>query len=172
MRNKKNLKGFTLVELIVVMAIIGVLAAVLVPSMLSFMKDSKISAANQNARTFNTAVTAWLTKEVASNDNASDFASVTLTTGAAVDRGSANAVNLTGALDVHHGQTHLTAAAFRTRLDDSFYGWANAVVSANGSSVQFATWAASTDPGKTQITAAAQDALAAGSPVVGCHPLG
>ncbi len=48
---KSNNKGFTLVELVVVIAIIGVLAAILVPSMMGYVKKARLKTANGNAKT-------------------------------------------------------------------------------------------------------------------------
>ncbi|WP_294102459.1 type II secretion system protein [uncultured Ruminococcus sp.] len=47
---KSNRKGFTLVELVVVIAIIGILAAILVPTMMNYVKKAKLKSANSNAK--------------------------------------------------------------------------------------------------------------------------
>ncbi len=47
----RNKKAFTLIELIVVIAIIGVLVAILVPTMTGFVNDARVATANANART-------------------------------------------------------------------------------------------------------------------------
>ncbi len=58
-----NKKGFTLVELVVVIAIIGVLAAILVPSMMGYVKKSRLKTANGNAKTIYNAVVTFATDQ-------------------------------------------------------------------------------------------------------------
>lgn len=54
----KNKKGFTLIELIVVIAILGILMLILVPSFLGYADDAKLQVAKANTRTVWTAAKA------------------------------------------------------------------------------------------------------------------
>ena len=170
MRNLKT-KGFTLVELIVVIAIIGVLAAVLVPAMLGYMRDSKISQANSNAHTIYTSAQAAVTKYATANGTANtkgaSFVSTTLAKGDATPA-SGYDVTLTGGTG-----SGATLKDFGSYLGDQFVGAFAFKVGASGDTIEFALY--SDDAGNLSLTSfpASEtdqiDGYKAGT-LVGVHP--
>ena len=75
MKNKKlNNKGFSLVELIIVIAIMVILVAVIAPQYLKFVNNSRVSTDIQTASDLSTAI------DVAIADNHSPFGSTSDTT--------------------------------------------------------------------------------------------
>ena len=59
---QKMKKGFTLVEIMIVVAIIAILAAVAIPNFIRYRNDSRTAACIANMKQLQTAAESWLTK--------------------------------------------------------------------------------------------------------------
>ena len=84
MMKKSNKKGFTLVELIVVIAIMAILAAVLVPTVTSKIKDANESKAKSNCSSIANAIQSAVVSANSGLKGDNDYCEFTLT-GAGTD---------------------------------------------------------------------------------------
>ncbi len=72
--NMRKFKGFTLVEMIIVVAIIGALSLIIIPTLSGFIKDAKRKAAITDAHTIKNAIECTLVEQLPKHDDVNSAA--------------------------------------------------------------------------------------------------
>ncbi len=109
---KTNNKGFSLVELIIVIAIMAVLIGVLAPQFIKYVERSRESTDLQNVEELKTAVEAW----VADSQGASGTATVT------VGSGTNASITLAGPAAMTSGVSEYGVTALAQKAKSSKWG--------------------------------------------------
>lgn len=112
---KKNQKGFTLVELIVVVAIMAVLATLLIPRIMGNVKQAADQTEISTARTLASEITIWNAKALTDNDATTVTIPNPLPTGAAV---TLEATDLVGGVVLPTGTTFPKASIVEIKVDE------------------------------------------------------
>lgn len=148
-----KLKGFTLIEMIVVIAIIGVLAAIITPLMFGYVKNASVSSANSNAKCIYTSAKTELVRRIANEESA-----------------PAGGTVFTGGNDGLAKGSDGSELDLLSYVGSNFSGYYLFVISEDGSDIEYSLWCDEATPVNNGIMTEAQ--IRDSSPLTGCYPMG
>lgn len=153
---KNKVEGFTIIELIVVIAIIGVLAMILVPTIIGYIVDARVSKCNANAKMVLTASQIGIVELVREGGDP-----------------VANAVYLKSAAGNEAVCSGKPSIKVNLYLGDDFKGYFGFKIDSSGTDVSYAVWSdqplAASDV--VQLTESQVEASVYTSKPIGCYPL-